>query len=88
MFSLTPKHGKFKAAGGSGTIKVKPNFSDCAWTVVKNGAFSFITITGGASGVGEGTVSYTVAPNNDTEPLAGSFTIGGKLFVITQAGAK
>ncbi|HUJ72043.1 MAG TPA: putative Ig domain-containing protein [Verrucomicrobiae bacterium] len=87
-FSLSPKHGKFKAVGGTGTVKVKPNFGDCAWTVVKNPAFSFITITDGASGVGEGTVSYTVAPNSDTEPRAGSFTIGGKLFIITQAGAK
>ena len=87
-FKLSPKNGKIKAAGGSATVKVKPNFSDCPWTAVKNGAFSFITITDGTSGVGEGTVSYTVAPNSDTEPQFGSITIGGKLFMITQEGAK
>jgi hypothetical protein len=87
-FSLSPKEGKFKAAGGSGTVKVKPNFSDCAWTVVKNPAFSFITITNGASGVGEGTVSYTVAPNSNDMPQIGSITIGGELFVITEDGAQ
>jgi hypothetical protein len=86
-FSLSPKEGKFKAAGGSGTVKVKPNFSDCAWTVVKNGAFSFITITDGASGVGEGTVRYTVAPNSETTAQIGSIAIGGRLFIITQESA-
>ena len=85
-FKLSPKHGKFKAGGGDATVKVKPNFSDCPWTAVKNEAFSFITITDGASGVGEGTVSYTVDPNSDTEARFGSITIGGKLFMITQAG--
>jgi PKD repeat protein len=87
-FKLNPKDGKFKAAGGSATVMVKPNFSDCPWTVDKNGAFSFITITDGASGVGEGTVSYTVAPNSDTAAQFGSIIIGGKLFMITQDGAK
>ncbi len=87
-FSLSPKDGKFKAGGGSATVKVKPNFSNCPWTAVKNGAFSFVTITDGASGVGEGTVSYTVAPNSDTAPQFGSITIGDKVFMITQDGAK
>ncbi len=87
-FSLSPKKGKFKAAGGSGTVKVKPNFGDCAWTVVKNGAFSFITITDGAGGVGEGTVSYTVAPNSDTLAQIGSITIGGQVFIVTQDGVQ
>ena len=85
-FKLTPKSGKFKAAGGSGTVNVMPNFSECPWTAVKNGAFSFITITDGASGVGAGTVSYTVDTNSDTEARFGSITIGGKAFLITQDG--
>ena len=87
-FKLSPKNGRFKAVGGSATVKVKPNFSDCVWTVVKDEAFSFITITDGASGVGEGTVSYTVAPNSDTAAQFGSITIGGKLFIITQEGTQ
>ena len=49
------------------------------------GAFSFIAITDGARGGGEGTVSYTVAPNNGTAARFGSITIGGTLLTITQA---
>jgi hypothetical protein len=85
-FKLSPKTGKFKAAGGSKTVKVKPNLSDCAWTAVSND--SFITITDGASGVGNGTVSYAVAANTSTNVLTGSMTIGGKTFTVTQAGTK
>jgi hypothetical protein len=87
-YRLSPKSAKFKTKGGSGAVKVKPNFSDCEWTSVKNAAFSFITITGGASGVGEGIVSYTVATNSDTTAKFGSVTIGGELFLITQDGAQ
>ena len=85
-FSLSPKSGKFKAAGGSKTVKVKPNFSDCAWTAVSND--SFITITGGASGVGKGTVSYSVAVNTNTAPVTGTMTVAGQTFTVTESGAQ
>jgi hypothetical protein len=84
-FSLSPKSGKFKASGGSKTVKVKPSLSDCAWTAVSNDAF--ITITAGASGVGNGTVNYTVAANTNGTALTGTITIGGQTFKITQTGA-
>ena len=85
-YKLSPKSGKLKAAGGVKTVKVKPNFSDCAWTAVSNDPF--ITITGGASGVGKGTVSYTVAANTNNTAVTGSLTIGGETFTVTQAGEK
>ncbi len=83
-FKLSPKDGKFKATGGSGTIKVTPNLSDCDWTAVSSD--SSITITGGASGTGKGTVGYTVAANTNSTAVTGSITIGGQTFVITQSG--
>ncbi|MGO9246875.1 MAG: choice-of-anchor tandem repeat GloVer-containing protein [Verrucomicrobiia bacterium] len=85
-FSLSPKAGKIKAAGGAATIKVKPNFNDCVWSADSND--SFITITDGASGTGKGTVSYTVAANTNTTALTGSITIAGEAFTVTQAGVK
>ncbi len=86
IFKLSPKAGKLKATGGTAVVKVKPNFSDCAWTAISND--SFITITGGSNGLGSGAVSYTVAPNTNTTTLTGSITIGGQTFAVTQAGAK
>jgi hypothetical protein len=85
-FKLSPKAGKIKAAGGPAAVKVKPNLSDCDWTAVSND--SFITITDGASGIGKGTVSYTVAANTNTTALTGSITVAGETFMVTQAGAK
>jgi hypothetical protein len=85
-FKLSPKTGKIKAAGGPATVKVKANLSDCQWTAVSND--SFITITSGTSGVGNGTVSYTVEANTNTTALTGSITIGGETFNITLAGER
>jgi hypothetical protein len=85
-FKLNPKSGKPKAAGGTGTVKVTPNFSDCPWTAVSYD--SFITITAGASGMGKGTVSYTVTANTNTTARTGTITIGNQTFTVGQAGAK
>jgi len=87
-FRLSPKRGKFKAAGGAGTVKVKVNFGDCPWTAGRDEAFSFITVTNAASGVGDGTVSYTIAPNTSPEERDGSLEIGGEVFLISQEGVK
>ncbi|HTS18718.1 MAG TPA: choice-of-anchor tandem repeat GloVer-containing protein [Verrucomicrobiae bacterium] len=85
-FSLNSYGASIKAAGGSHTVKVKPNFDDCAWTAVSND--SFITITDGASGTGKGTVTYAVAPNTNTVDITGSMTIAGQTYYVTQVGAK
>ena len=85
-FRLSPKSAKFSFIGTvavSKTVKVRANFSDCPWTAVSND--SFITITGGASGVGNGTVSYTVASNTNNAPRTGTITIGGETFLITES---
>ncbi len=86
VFKLSPKTGKLKATGGPKTVKVSPNLTDCTWSAVSND--SFITITDGGSGVGKGTVSYTVAANTNTTALTGSITIGGETFIVTQSGAR
>jgi uncharacterized repeat protein (TIGR03803 family) len=85
-FKLSPKEAKLTAAAGNGTVKVAPTLSDCDWTAVSHD--SFITITGVASGAGEGTVTYTVPANTSTNELTGSITIGGETFTVTQAAAK
>jgi hypothetical protein len=82
-YSFSPKNAKFKDTGGTGTVTVKPNFSDCDWTAASNDPF--ITITGGASGVGKGTVRYTVASNPNTTALTGSITIGEENFTVEEA---
>jgi uncharacterized repeat protein (TIGR03803 family) len=85
-YKLSPKSGKLKAVGGTGTIKIKPNFSDCDWTAVSNDPF--ITVTDGASGTGKGTVTYSAPANATSNVLTGSITVAGQTFTVMEAGAK
>lgn len=82
-FAVSPKNAKFKTAGGSATVKVSPNMTNCDWTAVSNDPF--ITITAGTNGVGKGTVSYTIPSNSDTVAFSGTMTIAGQTFTVMQA---
>jgi len=84
-YSISPKKAKAKAAGGSSTVKVTPNFTDCEWTAVSNNPF--ITITNGMTGTGKGSVSYTIASNTDTVARIGTMTIASQTFTAMQAAA-
>ena len=57
----------------------------CAWTAASNA--SWITVTGGASGTGNGTASFSVAANTATTNRSGTLTIAGTTFNVTQSGA-
>jgi Zn-dependent metalloprotease len=82
-YSINPTSASYAAAGGSGSVTVTTG-STCNWTAVSN--TTFITITGGASGTGNGTVTYTVASNPGTTSRTGTLTIAGQTFTVTQAG--
>jgi len=81
-FTLTPAAAGFDLDGGNGVVNVTTS-GGCAWTAVSN--LPWITVTGGAAGNGNGTVSYTVAANPLAQPRTGSISIAGFAFYITQA---
>ena len=83
-FSINPTNAVFGAAGGSDSASVTAS-NGCAWTAVSND--SFITITSGTNGTGNGTVNYTVAANTSTNDLTGTMTIAGQTYTVTEAGA-
>jgi len=72
----------FSAAGGSSSISISVRGSNCAWTAVSSAAF--LTVTQGASGVGDGVVQFTVAPNTGPARTA-TLTITGTAITITQS---
>ncbi len=56
----------------------------CAWTATSNA--SWITVTSGASGTGNGIVNYSVAANNTGAARTGTITGWfGLTFTVTQA---
>lgn len=56
--------------------------TDCAWTAASND--SFITITAGTNGTGNGKVSFVVGGNTNVTALVGTLTIAGQTFTVNQ----
>ena len=83
-YSISPTSVAVAAAGATGSVSVTAG-SGCAWTAVRNDAW--ITVTGGASGTGSGTASYSVTANTAASPRSGSITIAGQTLLVTQAAA-
>ena len=57
----------------------------CPWTATTTD--SFITVTSGASGTANGTVSYAISVNANASNRTGTITIAGQPFMVTQLGA-
>lgn len=83
-YSISPTSQSFTASGGTGSVSVTAT-SGCSWTAATND--SWITITSGSSGSGNGTVSYSVASNSSTSSRTGTMTIAGNTFTVSQSGA-
>ncbi len=81
-FSINPTSASFAATGGTASVTVTTT-AGCNWTAASNN--SFITITSGASGSGNGTVNYSVAANTSLA-RNGSLTIAGLTHSVSQAG--
>jgi hypothetical protein len=79
--ALSATSQSFSALGGSGGVDVIGPAS-CGWDVASHAAF--LTVTSGATGAGNGTVSFTVAPNGTPAPRAGTLTIAGRTFTALQ----
>ncbi len=84
-FTLSPVSANAPAAGLTGTINVTASSGNCDRTATSN--VSWITISLGASGIGNGTVGYTVAANNTPAQRSGTITIGNQTFTVTQSAA-
>ena len=79
-YDLSRNSQSFKKGGGNGHVDVSAN-PGCAWTATSQ--VSWITITSGLSGVGDGRVQYEVARNLGNQ-RTGTMIIAGKTFTVTQ----
>jgi uncharacterized repeat protein (TIGR01451 family) len=78
-YATAPSNQSFAAGGGTGAITVT-SLQGCPWTAVSSS--SWITITSGASGSGNGTVNFNVSAT--TAPRAGHITVAGQNFAVYQ----
>ena len=81
--AIAPSFQSLPASGGTGSVNVIGE-ERCAWQAV-SGA-SWITITSATVGIGNGTVTYSVAPNMSTSGRKGTITIAGQTFSVKQKG--
>jgi len=83
-YTLSATSLSFGSPGGSGSVAVS-SASQCSWTA--RAESSWVSITSGASGVGPGTVSFSVAPNSDPSPRSGGLSVAGQAVSIAQEAA-
>jgi hypothetical protein len=79
-YSISPDSQKVDEDGGSESVSVS-TASGCAWTAASNA--SWITVTSGASGTGDGTVTFNVE-KNDGKKRTGTLTVAGRTAKVEQ----
>jgi Putative binding domain, N-terminal len=79
--TISPTSQSVVAGGGTGSVTVTAA-TGCPWTAA-SGA-SWITVTSGASGSGNGSVGFRVAANSGAA-RSGTMTIGGRTFTVNQS---
>jgi hypothetical protein len=81
-YAINPDNQSIGRNGGNGTSIAVTAGAGCTWTATANDAW--ITVTSGASGTGNGTVTFSVA-SNPAEARTGTITIAGLTFTVNQA---
>ena len=89
--TLSPDSTVIPRSGGDGKLGVLADLS-CAWTAASR--VPWITVTGGASGQGDGTVTFTVdsgeakaaAAKGAYDSIVGQITVAGQSFLVNFGG--
>jgi hypothetical protein len=82
-YAIAPTTADFGPAAGMGNVNVTAP-AGCAWIATSNA--SWLAITAGASGSGNGTVVYSVAQyTGRPKKRSGTLTIAGRTFTVRQS---
>jgi len=84
-YALDQKSIAVPPGGASGSVNLTTS-SGCLWSSYNDA--TFVNVTGGASGSGNATFSYTVSANNSGAFRAGHFTVGGQTVTFSQGAAQ
>ena len=80
-YVIEPMFETVAAAGGTRSVSVDTR-DGCSWEATSN--VSWIAITSSANGSGDGTVTYSVAPNTSTTKRKGKLRIAGQTLTVKQ----
>jgi uncharacterized protein (TIGR03437 family) len=84
-FAFTPSSASYAFGGGNGSFMVQPTPSSCTWAGTTTS--DWISISSGAGGPGNGTLSYGVAPNPTPFVRMGNINVGAQTFSIREDAA-
>ena len=84
-YSISPASQSLGSGGGTGTVNVTTS-TGCPWSA--SSGTSWITITSGKTGTGNGTAGYSVSANSGISSRTGSLTVAGKTFTVNQSGVE
>jgi hypothetical protein len=84
-YTITPSGRTHTSAAGTGSVTVTSSAATCSWPATSYA--SWVSITSGSGGSGNGVVSYSVTTNTSTMVRAGTLSIAGKTFTVTQQGS-
>ncbi len=85
LYRVSPDRLLALEAGGTYELRVTAR-PGCAWTAA--GDDPFLSVTGGASGSGRGTVTWTVAGHTGKQRRAGTLTVAGQTVSVDQIGSE
>ena len=80
-YNFSPANQTVQPDGGNLTVGIG---TTCTWTA--NTSTPWIALNAGSGTTGNGTLSYTVAPNNAVASRTGSIEINNQTYTITQFG--
>jgi hypothetical protein len=82
-FMISPSSRNYSSGTANGNVSVTSGIG-CDWTAMSNDGW--ISVTAGATGTGNGTVSYSLEANADSMTRTGTVSVAGSTFIVTQAG--
>ncbi len=82
-YSLSPTSASVSSGAGTGNVSVTAP-GGCSWTASSNA--SWITVSSGSSGSGNGTTAFSVIANSSTSSRTGTLTVAGKTFTVNRSG--
>jgi hypothetical protein len=84
-FSLDPASRAFTSDAADGTVSIAASDPSCAWSTIAGA--DWVLIAAPASGVGSGSIRYTVTANRTAVQRATTIALGSVQHTITQTGA-
>jgi len=84
-FTVAPAFATVQEKAATGTLSITANATTCTRTAVSDS--TWLTISSGATGTGNGTVGYAIQANTTPTTRTGHITINDATFTVTQNGA-